>query len=258
MSRYHNNIVTACILAGLLASSPGHAVYIDAFSPVDHANDFAFGNKDYVNRSYVHSYAAPVAGGERDLEFVQVERTFVNPPQFFARFEQHELITGEFYRVGARGPGAGNGTTNGKVTLQYDGLGDETGNIGLDRRLNNSGSGELRFEPLGGFRMLVNSNRATRALPATAILRRQGIEVARQTRLLVSLDRSFAPILFPFTADQLTQSDSLTFEFDTQTGGDGVTSAYIKHIETIVPEPSAGLVVLGGLGLLALRQRKSR
>ncbi|HMS55475.1 MAG TPA: PEP-CTERM sorting domain-containing protein [Fimbriimonadaceae bacterium] len=241
----------------MIATGSGHAVMIDDFLPVDHANDLTFGDRTYVNRSFVHSYGGSVLGGERDVELVQRERTFINPPQFFARWQHHDLFNGDFFRVGVSGPGAGNGTANGRVFLQYDGSGDEVGNTGLDKHLNNIGAGQPIFPNLGGFRMLVNDYRSTAALTVEAVLRSSGNELGRVSRLLGSRDDEWRQFLFPFSSEQLSIADSLTFEFDTQSGGDGVQAMYIKQIDTIVPEPSSVLGLIGGCSIWMVCKRRA-
>ncbi|HMS55590.1 MAG TPA: PEP-CTERM sorting domain-containing protein [Fimbriimonadaceae bacterium] len=257
MNHYRSNLA---LLTTLLMSRVSHSFMIDAFGTPDPANNVTFGNTAYMNRSYVHSYTAPVLGGERDIELQQIERSFVQPPQFFARWEAHPEMNNEvFFRVGATGPGQANGSATGRVFLQYDGLGDELGNLGLDRHLNNVGSGQFALPALGGIRILTSGLYVSAsAMVAAAVLRDNGVEIGRVERQLAYQNRRFVETLFPFTNDQMLLADSLTMEFKTETAGDGVRSVYIKQIETIVPEPSSVIGLFGGGGLWLFCRRRTK
>lgn len=60
MSLKHNAVI---VISAMTLSGVAPATIIDSFLPVDHGQDISFGNKDYVNRSFVASFSGSMMGG---------------------------------------------------------------------------------------------------------------------------------------------------------------------------------------------------
>lgn len=257
MNHYRNLSAAILVATGGIAQ----ATMIDNFLPIDHSQDLTFGEKTYVNRSFVAVQTGDMLGGERDVEFFQAERTFFEPPQFIARYEPNPNESNRVhFRFGMVGPGGGNGQAIGHARLQYDGRGDENGNTGLDRTLNNVGSGVPLFNAQdGGIRLWTTATGLFRVIDIEVVLRRQGQELGRVARSITE-STNFVPTNFEFSPDIFGIADSFSVEMNPPNFAPGFAnqSLFISHIDTVLPEPGTYAAFAAGLGLLGLRARRKR
>lgn len=240
-----------------LLSTISSATMIDSFTPIDHTQDITFGEETYVNRSFVGVQTGNMLGGERDVEFIQKLRTAFEPPQFVARFQRYGLYNREFFRFGAFGPGAQFGAAEGSARLQYDGLGDEVGNLGLDKRLTNAGTGIPMFNALdGGIRIWTAGSSGSNQIQTTCVLRLRGDVIATADRTITRSDE-FRSTSFEFTPEVFGVADSFSIEINTlRANGDSNEAFFISHIDTVLPEPGTYAAFAAGLACLAWRRRK--
>lgn len=245
----------AFVVLGTVMKCAWAQVIIDDFDPADHSHDFTFGSSEYVNRSFVRVFNGSMLGIERDVEYFQESPTnAAGTPQFFTKYVSYQGV--ETFTVGGLGPGASLGRARGYVEIQYDRNGDEVDNTGFDRRLRNGGTGQPFF--IGdhyGIRVQTSAT-GGQFLPTTVTLRKQGTVLESST---VELGGSafWRNQDFLFSMESMRLTDSITFRFAIDAGGSNGDQIYIRHIQTIVPEPSSlALFGFGGLCLLVRRKRK--
>lgn len=192
--------------------------------------------KTIVSGSNVDAMSGAVLSGERDVEM----RVTSNP------FHQdYDLkITGSQLAVISTGFGLLS-----TLKLQYDGLGDEAGNTGANKLLNNSGA--LASGILGGnnniqVRFLGNDQ----ALNVSAILRKDG-GIIGQIDKVRAAQSGIGAESFVFTAAQIAEADSLTLVIGSPRSGD-----YALEGVEAVPEPATMAALGAGLAALAARRRR--
>lgn len=239
------------LLTFAFAASTASATLLDSFSIADQPNDVFFSGFDNGGKSFTASYNATCVGGERDLEFFQSQNTALPGPRFMGAWD--DFAGG--WRFGASG-NATPSPTDGYAILQYDGAGDEDGNLGLNRHLRNGGSGNSLFNGAdGGIRIWYRQIYDDRGIPITVTLRRLGQVLASVTR--TSTDgNNLHFTAFEFSPTDFGLADSLTIRFDiVSVGGNSDQTLNIDRIDTIVPEPGTYLALGGGLAWLVTRRR---
>lgn len=244
-------LLTLVVLA--LGASFSEATLLDSFLTRDQ-DDLIFGGPNEGGHSLVASNFANCVGGERDFEFKQFQNTPEPGPRFIAA---HDPLFGGL-RIGGYGnetPGSGSG---GYAILQYDGLGDEVGNLGRDKSLRNGGSGVPLFNGSDGGIRIWYTNRSTFDVGVTVTLRRLGSTLA-STRLLAN-SLTLNSLSFPFSPSVFGAADSMTIKFEARNLGPfSDDTVNLFYIDTIVPEPCTYLALGGGLAwLLTRRGRKTR
>lgn len=257
-----NHYLNLSLLAATCIASNSKATMIDPFI-VDPSQNISFGEKTFVNRSFVGvQRGTAIPGGERDVELFQRDRTFFQPPLFVARFENYNRYNRSYFRFGGLGPGAGNGAADGYAKLQWDGIGDEEGNLGIDRTLRNAGTGIPMFNAAdGGIRIWTAGSDGGSGPPGTeyrVVLRHLGQILASETRTVIA-SREFKATTFEFEPDVFGIADSFSLEIpQVFASGDGEEALFISHIDTVLPEPGTYAAFAAGLGLLGLRARRKR
>lgn len=235
------SVVSTVLLSGL-----GEAMMLDSFTPINHAHDLVFGDLGHQNTSFVAAQAGNMIGGERDVEILQAEDPVgTREPEIYAGYRRPPNMFEESYFIGARGTGTGGQQFEAFITLQYDGAGDEVGNTGLNKRLNNVGAGNVLFSGSeGGIRLRYGWS--DDAFIAWVTLRRQGVVVA-ETRRILDIHNEFADEDFLFSEAELIGVDSLSLRFRNDVNPSGTDGLFIESISTIVPEPDPGFVLGGAL-----------
>ncbi|MFN8219774.1 MAG: PEP-CTERM sorting domain-containing protein [Fimbriimonadales bacterium] len=243
------NLKTVMVSLPLCFGTTASATILDAFQPIDHSNDLSFGGAFEGGHSLVGSYRADCAGGERDVELSQLENTSLPGPVFMARFYDY---TPAPFRLGGDGNGTPGFSSVGHAILQYDGIGDENGNLGYDRHLNNMGAGTPLFNATdGGVRIWYRQLGSTEGVQTTVTLRRLSAVIASQTVVLGGGGDQVRPANFAFAPEVFGVADSLTIDiFCNLIGPNSDQSLYLDHIDTILPEPSSFAAFgLGGMML---------
>lgn len=224
-----------------------NAVIWDDFNVTDQFVAMTF---EPTNVRYVESELGVMGTGERDFGYFGFETTLLSRAERRTRsFGEYGLAL--FYRGQALQNGSGPTLIN--MTLQYDGVGDESGNLGFGRTLNNTGAGSS-LPTLGGFRMFLIGGDSDH--PFSVTLRRAGTVVAEKTAFPdFSSGGGRTWLNFPFTSQELLSADSVSFTYHMRVTGGTSASIAISRIETMVPEPGTWLAVAGGLALLCRRRR---
>ncbi|HMS53982.1 MAG TPA: hypothetical protein PKA27_01155 [Fimbriimonadaceae bacterium] len=244
-------------LALITMASSAPSVMIDSFTPIDHTYDRTL-STPFSGRSVVDVVTGDMLGGERDREIRHsLDSQFGT---VYARYEYNSFYQREFYAVGGVGRSIANGGSAGSavVTLQYDGTGDEQGNTGFGKSINNSGVRQgLGLSGLGGFRIWHTSD-SSQIFEVRALLRRNGEVLETVTNWLGYANLFIEAMPFAFSEGSLAAADSVSFEFYFPTDSGSPRWEQISHIDTILPEPGTWLAMAGGLALLLRRGRKVR
>lgn len=253
-----SKFLIVAVMVTLMANT--EATLIDNFLPVDTNFSLNYGPAQAAG-SVVDTASGTMKGGERDMEIVQLtSREPLVGARFFMRYEPQRFYNNErFFFLGGVGPGESFPGEDAVLRLQYDGSGDEEGNLGLGKRLRNGGGGEPLFNATdGGVRMWTSSPNRGAQVPTTVVLRRQGEVLGTFTQNMGETDL-FVPYLFPFSPEILGQADSMTIEFQILARSSVSPDLFISHIDTIVPEGETGMAFAAGvsaLALAALRKKK--
>lgn len=245
----------ASILALACLGASANATLIDNFLPVDHALDRSLPGNGSVSTSYVEAFQGYGIGGERDLEFYLVDPSRATA---VARYERVTAETFEAFRFGALGPGLPGPGTRFEASLQYDGIGDETGNQGAGKRLTNSGQGNALLNGTeGGFRIWYWDRFVQAGMGARITLRNNSSAIAEVTREIGTVGgRSLVACYFEFDSEDLALADSITITLFGDTGTGGQPTIFLSHIDTILPEPGTYAIFGGGLAYVACRRKR--
>lgn len=245
----NHKLFAVVLLSVVYAVTP--AVLIDDFLTVDHGQDFQFGIPMSGN-SFVHTKQGEMLSGERDLEFWHSSDAFRG--SLYAKYEFYPFYGRKLYKIGGETQNSSGSAT---VTLQYDGIGDEVGNLGNGRRLRSLGGNSLGLAGLGGFRVWAADD--ANEFTITGILRRNGQIVESNTVGAGNGSLQLRPILISFSDGALAAADSVSFQFNIRLSGTTLQDSYVSHIDTILPEPGTWLAMAGGaIFLFARRRRNSR
>jgi hypothetical protein len=218
------------LLTGLtIASSLAQAVLIDDFS-VPCSNSI-------LGSSWVGAQTGTMLSGERDVQL----SISANPLNQF--FDLDVPASGLLI--------VSNGfMSEGVATLQYDGVGDEVGNLGAGKILSYGGSGS---PILGGsndrIRIKFIGNDLDVKVTATSRLNGNILDSASATRSAGS-GAGFLDLFVSSSA--LAAMDSLTLEFRGAPSADFA----LGSVEA-VPEPTSTLVVVAGIWSLIFARRKA-
>lgn len=241
----------------LVIHSAGETMMIDSFSPINHDFDLVMGDLSHRNTSLVAAQSGSVLGGERDVELVQAQDPVGSrDPRIYAGYHTPPNLFEEYYFLGGIGTGLGGNSFESFIILQYDGSGDENGNTGLNKLLNNNGVGSPLFDGSeGGIRLRYGWSDTAYVMWVT--LRRLGSIVA-ETQRIIDIHNEFADEDFVFTQAELSGVDSLSLRFRVLIPRDQKHGLFIESISTIVPEPDPGLALGGAMAAAVLAGGRKR
>ncbi len=256
MYRNSTLILRLAAIGAFVTPIISQATLIDDFLPINHDHDRVLAGPHMEGHSITDAFQGNMIGGERDIELAFAAGS-QGAGTLIARYEPNpEYHQQPYYRVGGIGPGnAGTGSDT-TIILQYDGVGDEIGNIGFDKHLRNGGTGIPLLDGNDGGIRIWYSTQYGGQIPTSVILRREGAEFGRVNNVIGFGRGEFEPALFPFAPDILGQADSISIVISPHVNGNIAKAVFIDRIDTIVPEPAVILAFsIGGLALVFRRPK---